>query len=81
LGYHQIAMKESDQLMTSFHHPIRHVLLRHHAVWPEKCWRHPPALHAEMFCGSDQSILAAQLARAAETHSRRLHGRCCGESA
>jgi hypothetical protein len=55
-----------------FTHPIR--LLRQHAMRPEKCWCHLPALHAEMFHQSDQFVSAAQPARAAETHSRRLRG-------
>jgi hypothetical protein len=37
-------------------------------------------LHAKMFCRLDQSALTARLARAAETHSRRLRGWRSGES-
>jgi hypothetical protein len=34
-GYHQIKIKESDQLATSFHHSVWHVLLCNHAIWPK----------------------------------------------
>ena len=49
-GYHQIAMKEFDQLATSFITPVWFILLRNHAFWPKKHWRHLPKVHAAMLC-------------------------------
>jgi hypothetical protein len=54
-GYHQITTERVRPTRDFFHHPIWHVPLHHHAVWPKKCWRHLPALHVEMFRRSDQS--------------------------
>jgi hypothetical protein len=48
-GYHQIMMKESDQLMTNlFHHPIRIVLLRDDVVRSKKMQE----LHTSSVCSS-----------------------------
>jgi hypothetical protein len=44
-GYHQIKMKESDQLATSFITPFWHVLLHHNAIWVEECRRYLPEVH------------------------------------
>jgi hypothetical protein len=44
-GYHQIRMKESDQLATSFHHTLWHVLLRYHAIRFEECGHDIPKVH------------------------------------
>jgi hypothetical protein len=43
-GYHQIRIKESDQLATSFITP-RHVLLRYFVVWFEECGCDIPKVH------------------------------------
>jgi hypothetical protein len=43
-GYHQIKMKESDQL-DFFHHTFWHVLLYYHAIWFEECRRDVPKVH------------------------------------
>jgi hypothetical protein len=45
LGYHQIKMKESDQLVTSFITPFWHVLLYYHAIWLEECRCNIPKVH------------------------------------
>jgi hypothetical protein len=44
-GYHQIRMKESDQLATSFHHTLWHVLLRYYAIRFEECGCDIPKVH------------------------------------
>ena len=54
-GYHQITKKEYDQLMMSFHHPVRIVLLRHNAIRSKKCGGYVPTLHAQVFRGSHQA--------------------------
>ena len=43
-GYHQIKMKESDQLAT-FHHTFWHVLLYYYAIWLEECRCNLPKVH------------------------------------
>ena len=48
-GYHQIMMRESDQLATSFYHLLRIVLLHLNAVWSEERWGYIPALYAQVF--------------------------------
>jgi hypothetical protein len=45
LGYHQIKMKESDQLATSFITPFWHVLLYYYAIWLEECRCDIPKVH------------------------------------
>jgi hypothetical protein len=47
-GYHRIAVKESDQLGTSFITPFG---LRHHAIRPEERRGHVPTMHAPMSQG------------------------------
>ena len=47
-GYHQIIMKDSDQLATSFYHLVWFVLLRDHAFQSEERWHHLPKVHAAM---------------------------------
>jgi hypothetical protein len=48
LGYHQIKMKESDQIRSArdfFHHTLWHVLLYYYAIWLEECRCHLPKVH------------------------------------
>ena len=45
-GYHQIAMKESDQLTTSFITPIWIILLCHNAIWSKNHGGYISALYA-----------------------------------
>jgi hypothetical protein len=52
--YHQITMKESDQHVTLFHHPIRIILLCHNAVWSEKHGGYILVLYAQVFRGPHQ---------------------------
>jgi hypothetical protein len=44
-GYHQIKMKESDQLVTFFHHTFWHVLLYYYVIWFEECRCDIPKVH------------------------------------
>ena len=50
-GYHQIAMKESDQLATYFITLFWIVLLCHNAVWSKKHGGYVSALYAQVFWG------------------------------
>jgi hypothetical protein len=48
-GYHQIAIKESDQLATSFITPFQSFYLCHDIVRFEKCGGYISALYAQVF--------------------------------
>ena len=39
-GYHRIRLYGPDEIKVSFHHPIRVLLLCHHAIWSQNCRRH-----------------------------------------
>jgi hypothetical protein len=48
-GYHQITIKESDQLMTSFITPFQSFYLCHDTIRFEKCGGYISALYAQVF--------------------------------
>jgi hypothetical protein len=50
-GYHQIKMKESDQLATSFIMSFGMFLLRNDAIWPSKWGSYIWAMYATRFWG------------------------------
>jgi hypothetical protein len=48
-GYHQIKMKESDQLAISFITPFGMFSLRDDAIWPPKRRHYVPTMYATRF--------------------------------
>jgi hypothetical protein len=44
-GYHQISLRDEDQIKTSFITPFRCLLLHNHVVWAKKCRCNLPTGH------------------------------------
>jgi hypothetical protein len=49
-GYHQIALKEEDQIKTAFNHPLWCVCLYDHVLWVEESRRNVLAGDLAMLC-------------------------------